>query len=129
SRSRPRGARRPSCGGAGGDRARVLGWTHVSRGGCDVGRTRGHGEEPHPLGPEAVARRAGRRRDRNGGVVVSDVDEFTELLGAYALDAVEPDEREAVERHLADCPRCRSEVAEHREVAAYLAHAGTDAPE
>lgn len=55
-------------------------------------------------------------------------DEFTEVLGAYALDAVEPDERERIERHLAECPRCRAEVAEHREVAALLSQTGADAP-
>ena len=60
---------------------------------------------------------------------MTDNDEFSELLGAYALDAVDPDEREAIERHLVDCPRCRAEVAEHREVAAYLSHTGAAAPE
>ncbi|WP_421119250.1 anti-sigma factor domain-containing protein [Aquihabitans daechungensis] len=56
-------------------------------------------------------------------------DEFSDLLGAYALDAVDPDERERIELHLTDCPRCRAEVAEHREVAAYLSHTGATAPE
>jgi Anti-sigma-K factor rskA/Putative zinc-finger len=56
-------------------------------------------------------------------------DEIAELLGAYALDAVDPDEAAAVEDHLVNCPRCRDEVARHREVAASLAFAGTDAPE
>jgi hypothetical protein len=56
-------------------------------------------------------------------------DEFSEVLGAYALDAVDPDERERIERHLVECPRCRAEVAEHREVAAYLSHTGATAPE
>lgn len=60
---------------------------------------------------------------------MSDGDEFSELLGAYALDAVDADEREAIERHLVDCPRCRAEVAEHREVASYLSHSGAAAPE
>jgi anti-sigma factor RsiW len=55
-------------------------------------------------------------------------DEFSELLGVYALDAVDPDEREAIERHLVDCPRCRAEVQDHREVAALLASSGADAP-
>jgi anti-sigma factor RsiW len=55
-------------------------------------------------------------------------DEISELLGAYALDAVEPDERDAIEEHLLSCPRCRAEVTEHREVAALLAHGGSDAP-
>ena len=56
-------------------------------------------------------------------------DEYTDLLGAYALDAVEHEERERVENHLRDCPRCRAEVAEHREVAALLSHGGADAPD
>lgn len=54
--------------------------------------------------------------------------EIEELLGAYALDAVVGPEREVVEAHLRDCARCRAEVAEHREVAAHLAHAGGPAP-
>ena len=37
--------------------------------------------------------------------------EIEELLGAYALDAVDDDERDLVEAHLAGCPRCRAEVA------------------
>ena len=56
-------------------------------------------------------------------------DDIRELLGAFALDAVEPDESAVVEAHLATCPRCREEVREHREVAALLAYAGTTAPE
>lgn len=55
-------------------------------------------------------------------------DEAAELLGAYALDAVDPEEAEAVELHLLECARCRAEVSEHRETAAMLAHAGADAP-
>jgi len=55
--------------------------------------------------------------------------DIEELLGAYALDAVGPDERELVELHLRNCPRCRAEVTEHREVAALLAHSGAPAPE
>ena len=41
-------------------------------------------------------------------------EDFQDLLGAYALDAVDPTERDEIERHLATCPRCRAEVAEHR---------------
>lgn len=51
-----------------------------------------------------------------------------ELLGAYALNALEPDEIEALELHLADCPKCRAELRDHRETAAMLAHAGAPAP-
>ncbi|MFP5322118.1 MAG: anti-sigma factor domain-containing protein [Acidimicrobiia bacterium] len=56
-------------------------------------------------------------------------DDIAELLGAYALDAVDPDEARLVEDHLRTCPRCAAEVAEHREVAAMLAHSGAPAPE
>jgi hypothetical protein len=56
-------------------------------------------------------------------------DEAIELLGAYALDAVDGDEREALERHLQECPRCRAEVADHRTVASFLGSAGGPAPE
>jgi anti-sigma factor RsiW len=55
--------------------------------------------------------------------------EVEQLLGAYALDAVDPDEAEVVERHLAVCPRCRAELANHREVAGLLGYAGGPAPE
>ena len=50
------------------------------------------------------------------------------LLGAYALDAVDADERAEVARHLLTCAQCRAEVEEHREVAALLANPGSDAP-
>lgn len=55
-------------------------------------------------------------------------DEFTDLLGAYALDAVDGEERLQVEAHLQSCPWCAAEVIEHREVAAALSHSGADAP-
>ncbi len=54
--------------------------------------------------------------------------DLQDLLGAYALDAVEPDEAERIERHLELCPRCRTELREHREVAALLGYAGATAP-
>ena len=53
----------------------------------------------------------------------------SELLGAYALDAVEPDEAAAIEAHLETCPRCRAELVSHREVVGLLAYAGQEAPE
>ena len=55
--------------------------------------------------------------------------ELRELLGAFALDAVDEDERQAVERHLVECRPCRTEVAEHREVAALMAAGWAPAPE
>lgn len=53
--------------------------------------------------------------------------ETNDLLGAYALDAVDRDERELVERHLADDPAARAEVDEMRETAAVLASLPVDA--
>lgn len=59
---------------------------------------------------------------------VTEHEELASLLGAYALDAVEPEEAELVERHLAVCPRCREEVAQHREVTGLLGFMGQEAP-
>jgi anti-sigma-K factor RskA len=56
-------------------------------------------------------------------------DEMYELLGAYALDAVDADERAEIEQLLAVDPRAAAEVREHREVATMLAFSGTRAPE
>ena len=55
-------------------------------------------------------------------------DDLQSLLGAYALDALDPDEASALEAHLAECPRCRAEVAVHRETVALLANVGGEAP-
>ena len=44
-----------------------------------------------------------------------------DLTAAYALDALDPDEVEAYEVHLAQCERCREELAELSETATALA--------
>lgn len=54
-------------------------------------------------------------------------DEIIELLGAFALDAVEPGEAAAVREHLATCPRCHDEVTQHQQVAGMLAVSGGEA--
>jgi hypothetical protein len=54
--------------------------------------------------------------------------EIQELLGAYALDAVDSDEAALVERHLADCPECRAELVQHREVMALMGDVRTPPP-
>ena len=82
------------------------------------------------VGLKKLRGRADRRRDRRGTVNEPlGVPEIEELIGAYALDAVEPDERAAIEAHLAECPRCRAELAEHLEAASYLSYTGAPAPE
>ncbi len=58
-----------------------------------------------------------------------DAYELDELLGAYALDALEPDERRRVEDYLAINPRAAAEVRSHREVATMLAFTGMEAPD
>jgi hypothetical protein len=58
-----------------------------------------------------------------------DHDQAQELLGAFALDALDPDEADAVDVHLRDCPRCRAEVSEYREAASLLAFGGVEAPD
>ncbi len=66
-----------------------------------------------------------------GDMGVSDGDgyELDELLGAYALDAVDADERRRVEDYLEANPRAAAEVRDHREVATMLAFSGADAPD
>jgi anti-sigma-K factor RskA len=52
--------------------------------------------------------------------------ELDSLLGAYALDALEPPERDRVERYVERTPAARAEVDELRETAAALALAPVD---
>jgi hypothetical protein len=54
--------------------------------------------------------------------------EVEELLGAFALDAVDADEAEQIERHLVGCAECQAEVASYREVAMLMSYAGAPAP-
>lgn len=58
----------------------------------------------------------------------SGTDELDELLGAYALDALDADETRRVEDYLSINPRAATEVQAHREVATMLAFTGMDAP-
>jgi anti-sigma-K factor RskA len=50
-----------------------------------------------------------------------------DLTAAYALDALDPDEVEAYERHLSQCAACREQLAELNETATALSF-GTVAP-
>jgi anti-sigma-K factor RskA len=56
-------------------------------------------------------------------------DEASELLAVFALDAVESEECERIEAHLAECPRCRAELDAHREVAAALGNSVESLPD
>ncbi len=50
------------------------------------------------------------------------------LSGAYAVDALDDDEREQFEQHLAVCPECRAEVQSFCETAALMAEAQSQNP-
>lgn len=50
------------------------------------------------------------------------------LSGAYALDALDPDERAAFEDHLRSCASCRDEVSSFRAATAALAQDAATAP-
>jgi hypothetical protein len=54
--------------------------------------------------------------------------EIQELLGVYALDAVDPETAAMIERHLGECVRCSIEVAQHHEVAGLLGNSGGASP-
>lgn len=54
--------------------------------------------------------------------------EIEELLGVYALDAVDPETAALVEQHLDQCLRCAAEVAQHHEVAGLMANSGGAPP-
>ncbi len=70
----------------------------------------------------------GERVDDMAGTP-GDTYDLDELLGAYALDAVDADERRRVEDYLEVNPRASAEVQAHREVATMLAFTGMDAPD
>jgi anti-sigma-K factor RskA len=56
-------------------------------------------------------------------------EEASELLGAYALDAVDGDEFTELEAHLDTCPRCRAELDTLREVATAMGNSVEPTPE
>ena len=56
-------------------------------------------------------------------------DEASDLLGAYALDAVDGEEFTELEAHLETCPRCRAELDSLREVAAAMGNSVEPLPE
>ncbi len=55
-------------------------------------------------------------------------DDVHSLSGAYALDALDPAERDRFRRHLASCATCRQEVDDLAEVSALLGSAAAEAP-
>lgn len=58
-----------------------------------------------------------------------DCQPIEDLLGAYAIDALEPSEANRVRSHVAACPRCLQEVDQHRATIGLVASAaGGEAP-
>jgi anti-sigma factor RsiW len=56
-------------------------------------------------------------------------DEMSELLAAFALDAVDGPEHDEIEEHLLTCPRCRAELDAFRDVAAAMGNSVEPLPE
>lgn len=56
-------------------------------------------------------------------------EQASEILGAYALDAVDGEELSELEEHLATCPRCEAELDGLREVAAAMGNSTEALPE
>ncbi len=71
---------------------------------------------------------AGRSRVVSADETEPTHQEIQEMLGVYALDAVDAETAAMVERHLAECMRCSVEVAQHHEVAGLLANSGGASP-
>jgi anti-sigma factor RsiW len=55
-------------------------------------------------------------------------EELHDLVAPYALDALEPRERELFERHLEECASCRAQLSELQPTAAALAYAESTEP-
>jgi hypothetical protein len=54
--------------------------------------------------------------------------EIGELLGAYALDALDTQEATLVTVHVANCPRCAQELDDHLRTVGMIASVGGEAP-
>src|SRR5207302_8879808 len=93
----------------------------VRRGGGGARDTRGHGQEPRVLRASRAAARAGR--DGVGSLIPEECRRRRELLGAYLLGHLGPEERVGLEAHLDGCAECRAELADLRPVAGALAFA------
>jgi anti-sigma factor RsiW len=52
----------------------------------------------------------------------------SQLLGAYALDACDDAEYQAVEAHLAECPECAEEAGRLKELAGWIGVSEATAP-
>ena len=55
-------------------------------------------------------------------------EELHDLVAPYALDALEPGERELFEHHLEECASCREQLAEFQSTASALAYAESTEP-
>jgi anti-sigma factor RsiW len=56
-------------------------------------------------------------------------EEAIDFLATYALDAVDAEERAQIEEHLAECPRCRTELDAFREVTTALGNSVEPLPD
>ena len=117
-RARARAGRTEAAAGhaARGDRARLLRGLFPVGAGREARNAARYDQEQDVRRARALAR-APRRRSR-GRVMEAEIHELT---AGYALDALDPAEREEYERHLASCERCQEELASFWEVTGALA--------
>ena len=92
---------------------------HAHRGGLTPGRATRHGQDPN------TRRTYPPERHLGGAIMSADIHG---LVGAYAVDAIDEQERSAFELHLAECPECQAEVASLREAAQQLSLMSETAP-
>src|SRR4051812_5451777 len=99
--------------------ARVLQRLHLHRGGDPPRQAAPYDQDPDEGRPDPPPRLPG------GPAMSSDLHT---LSGAYALDALSPEERARFATHLEECSACREEVRELQEAAARMGAAESIAP-
>src|SRR5919201_3840686 len=123
-RARADGAATASRPAARGARARVLRRLHAVRARGETGTAHRYEQVEDVQRPRPVTRSA---RGARAGREEMGTEALHDLTAAYALDALDEDERRDYEAHLARCERCREELVSLSEGASSLAYA-VDAP-
>lgn len=82
-----------------------------------------HRQEPSAQGSDPSAELPG-----SSAVMTADSHDAHDLAGAFAVDALTREEREAFRRHLADCADCAHETLRQQEAAGWLALAAARTP-
>src|SRR5207248_5741348 len=92
---------------------------HAVRARGEARTTRRYDQVTDVRRPRALARPAGRARQRRTDM---GTDTVHDLTAAYALDALDVNDRREYEAHLAHCGQCRTELVSLSEAATALAY-------